>query len=336
MTIHGGYDGWGLKVLSLAQGWNKVELDASAFSYLPGQICLVLQDPNAVSLAGEWKVSSFYGVAPNVALNAADKNLAKWDYGQTITVGKATDATYGNVWTVIVGETAEQSIINEAFDLGIYEKVYFYVYNPCDYNVRLTIHGGYDGWGLKVLSLAQGWNKVELDASAFGYLPGQICLVLQDPNAVSLAGEWKVSSFYGVAPNALSNAAEKTLTKWDYGQEITVEKATDAAYGNVWMVTVGETAEQSIMNEAIDTTGYAKVYFYVYNPCDYNVRLTIHGGYEGWNLKQISLAQGWNKVELDASAFNYLPGQICLVLQDPNAVSVAGEWMITSFYGVKA
>jgi hypothetical protein len=63
--------------------------------------------------------------------------------------------------------------------------------------------------------------------------------------------------------------------------------------------------------------------------------LVIHGGWNAWNAATIELAAGaWTKVEVDvASTFDKNNGVICLVLQDPDAVSVGGEWKITSFYG---
>ena len=94
-------------------------------------------------------------------------------------------------------------------------------------------------------------------------------------------------------------------------------------------------AEQSITHGAIVTDGFERVYFYVYNPCDYAVRLVIHGGWTAWNVQQIMIeSKTWAKVEVDVSTFTTdVAGQIFIVLQDPDAVSVAGEWKITSFIG---
>ena len=374
LTIHGGYEGWGLKEIMLAQGWNKVELDASAFGYLPGQICMMLQDPNAVSVAGEWMITSFYGLkagetAPevetpeipeepttNVLLDATKQTLVKWDYGQAIMVDKDTDESYGDFWKITVGETNEQGISHDWIDTSVYERVYFYVYNPCAYEVRLNIHGA-ETWAAHVEKLAaQCWTKVEVATSLFNELgAGKIFIVLQDPDANSVAGEWKVTSFYGLkagetAPevetpeipeepttNVLLDATKQTLVKWDYGQAIMVDKDTDESYGDFWKITVGVTAEQGISHDWIDTSVYERVYFYVYNPCAYEVRLNIHGA-ETWAAHVEKLAaQCWTKVEVATSLFNELgAGKIFIVLQDPDANSVAGEWMITSFYGVKA
>jgi hypothetical protein len=63
---------------------------------------------------------------------------------------------------------------------------------------RLVVHGGYgDGWNLASIDLNAGWTKIELDISVFNKgTAGQIFMVLQEVDAGSLAGEWKISSFY--------------------------------------------------------------------------------------------------------------------------------------------
>ena len=368
LVIHGGWTLWGAETVMLtAQSWNKIELPVSVFAEDdPGKIFLMIQDPDAVSVGGEWKITSFYGLktgetAPdvekpeepeipeptgNVLVDAKTATLTKWDIGNDITVTNSTDAVYGDVWNVTIGAMAEQSITHGAIVTDGFERVYFYVYNPCDYAVRLVIHGGWTAWNVQQIKIeSKTWAKVEVDVSTFTTdVAGQIFIVLQDPDAVSVAGEWKITSFVGLkegeeAPAivnpVLVDAKTQTLTKWDIGNDITVTNSTDLAYGDVWNVTIGATAEQSITHGAILTDGFERVYFYVYNPCDYAVRLVIHGGWTAWNVQQIKIeSKTWAKVEVDVSTFTTdVAGQIFIVLQDPDAVSVAGEWKITSFIG---
>ena len=366
MVIHGGYgEGWNLAETQLvASGWTKVELDVSVFAKGDaGKIFPVLQDPAGVSIAGEWMITSFFGLkagetAPeveattNVLLDAAKQTIEKsCSYGGDIVVEAATDADYGDLWKITVGDFAEQGFHHTAIDTAGFERVYFYIYNPCAYEVRLTIHGGWTDWGVATIMLpAESWTKVELNATVFtSDVAGKIFPVLQDPNAVSLAGEWKITSFYGlkageeapeieVTTNVLLDASKQTIEKsCSYGGDIVVEAATDATYGDLWKITVSDLAEQGFHHAAIDTTGYEKVYFYIYNPCAYEVRLTIHGGWTDWGVATIMLpAESWTKVELNATVFTSdVAGKIFPVLQDPNAVSLAGEWKITSFYGLK-
>ena len=285
----------------------------------------------------------------NIVLDARLQTLAKWDYGNAISVSSTTDETYGPAWVVAIDAIAEQSITHDAVNVSEYEKVYFHVYNPCAHQVRLVIHGGWNAWAAATIELAAGaWTKVEVDvASTFDKNNGVICLVLQDPNAASVGGEWKITSFYGLkagenAPeveqpdsNVVLDARAETLAKWDYGNAISVSSTTDETYGPAWVVAIDAIAEQSITHDAVNVSEYEKVYFHVYNPCAHQVRLVIHGGWNAWAAATIELAAGaWTKVEVDvASTFDKNNGVICLVLQDPNAVSVGGEWKITSFYG---
>ena len=164
--------------------------------------------------------------------------------------------------------------------------------------------------------------------------------MIQDPDGVSIAGEWKFTSFIGEYINPiLVDASCQTLTRWDYGNEITVVNSTDDTYGDVFVVTIGAIGEQSITHAPVSVGNFDKVSFFVFNPCEGTMRLTIHGGYDdGWGLKTIELdGQSWTKVEVEVSAFEVAtPGQIFLMIQDPYGVSIAGEWKITSFTGVKA
>ena len=285
----------------------------------------------------------------NVLYDASKKAITKWDYGTEFTSTTEMDAYYGNLWKItLAGEGAEQSFQNEAISTRNFVKVYFYVYNPLAVETRLVVHGGWSAWArVTVMLAAQGWTKVEVDASVFKEdTAGQIFIVLQEVDGKSLAGEWKISSFYGLldgekAPevqvpvtNVLVDASKQLLTKWDYGTEFAIESGVDAEYGNVWNITLtGEGAEQSFQNPAIDTTGVEKVSFYVYNPLAVEARLVVHGGWNAWARVTVMLAaQGWTKVEVDASVFNEdTAGQIFIVIQEVDGKSLAGEWKISSF-----
>ena len=368
LTIHGGYDdGWALKTMELVgQSWTKVEVSVSAFEVAtPGQIFLMIQDPSAVSVGGEWKITSFYGLktgetAPdvekpeepeipevdsNVLVDAKTQTLTKWDIGGDLTVTNSTDLAYGDVWNVTIGAMVEQSITHGAIVTDGFERVYFYVYNPCDYAVRLVIHGGWTAWNVQQIMLgSKTWAKVEVDVSTFTTdVAGQIFIVLQDPDAVSVAGEWKITSFVGLkegeeAPAivnpVLVDAKTQTLTRWDYGNEITVVNSTDDTYGDVMVMTVSDCGEQGFTHPVINTYDFDTVYFFVFNPCAYDVRFNVHGA-TTWGAQTLLIpANSWTRIELKASLINENgAGKVGFVIQDPNAVSVAGEWKITSFIG---
>ncbi|MBQ7913455.1 MAG: InlB B-repeat-containing protein [Clostridia bacterium] len=169
-----------------------------------------------------------------------------------------------------------------------------------------------------------GWFLNETDETPFDFnseITGDLTLI----------AKWEQTE----KTNVLLNAKSQTLTKWDYGNAITVTNGTDETYGDVWNVTIDDIVEQSITHTAINTSDYAKVYFYVYNPTDVEIRLVVHGGYGAWGQATIMLpAKTWTKVELDMSVFEAdQAGQIFLMLQVPDAGSLAGEWKISSFYG---
>ena len=150
---------------------------------------------------------------------------------------------------------------------------------------------------------------------------------------MTLVAKWAKAS----DSNVLLNASIRTLEKWDYGNPITVTSGYDETYGDYWNVTIADGAEQSIQHDAIKTSGYDKVCFYVYNPLNHYANLQIHGGYGAWGLATVKLTEkAWTKVEVSVSAFTAdVQGKIFLVIQEPNALSLAGEWKITSFYGEK-
>ena len=287
----------------------------------------------------------------NAVLNANSQTLTKWDYGNAITTQKGVDDTYGNIWKITVDDVDEQSMQHTAIDTTGYETIYFYVFNPQNQELRLVIHGGWSAWGrVSVKLTANAWTKVEVPVSVFTEDDaGKIFLVLQSPSpeTQSLAGEWKITSFYGLkagesAPeytsNILLDANSQTLTKWDYGNAITVQTGKDDTYGDLWTITIDDVAEQSFQHIAIDTKDYKTVCFYVYNPQNEEMRLTIHGGWSAWGRVSVKLAaNAWTKVEVPASVFTEDDaGKIFLVLQTPTpeTQTLAGEWKITSFYGV--
>ena len=291
-----------------------------------------------IELTAKWEQTE----KSNVLLNAKTQTLTKWDYGHEITVTNGTDETYGDIWIFTADAIKEQGIQHPTIDTTGYEKVSFHVYNPCTYAVRFSIHGAVTWGAASIMLPANAWTRIEVNMSLFKENNlGQIHFVLQDPDAVSVAGEWKITSFYGVVEeekpaNLLLDSKTQTLTKWDYGHEITVTNGTDETYGDIWVFTVDAIVEQGIQHPAIDTADYQKVYFYVYNPCAYEIRLNIHGT-STWGAASIMLsANGWTRVEVNMSLFKENDmGQIRFIIQDPDAASVAGEWKITSFYGVE-
>ena len=172
-----------------------------------------------------------------------------------------------------------------------------------------------------------GWFLNETDETPFDFnseITGDLTLI----------AKWQQTE----KTNVLLNASSQTLTKWDYGNAITVTNGTDETYGDIWKIAIDAEIEQSITHTAINTAGYKKVSFYIYNPTNFGIRLTIHGGYGAWGKATIILpANTWTKVEVDVSIFDAdQVGQIFLMLQavsPSEGDSLVGEWKISSFYG---
>ena len=282
-------------------------------------------------------------------LSAANQTLTRWDYGDQITVTNSTDSFYGDIMVMSVSGCKEQGFTHTAINTGDYEKIYFFVFNPCDKDIRFNAHGAKTWAAVSVMIPAKAWTRIEIPAALFNEEDrGWVGFTVQDPDAISVKGEWKITSFFGLKQGEqvpeiinpiLVDASCQTLTKWDYGKEITVVNSKDEVYGDIFVVTVDEVGEQSITHTAVSTTGFEKVSFSVYNPCSNKVRLTIHGGYgDGWGYKVVEVeCSAWTTIEVSVEAFELaVKGQIFIMIQDPDAVSVAGEWKFTSFYGVAA
>lgn len=286
----------------------------------------------------------------DLLLNAKTKNLMKWDYGNQITVGRATDSVYGDIFTVAVGETDEQSITHDPIKTTGFERVYFYVYNPCPENVRLVVHGGYDGWALATITLPNGWKKVELSVSAFSYLPGQICLVLQDPDAVSVAGEWKITSFYGLKAGETSPEVEAEIAL-DFGTKAYSGETHDE-YGKIYNIsreqyyidnnianTIG-TLEKNELASALPADA-DHFYFWIYNGTDAEYNFHLAGKVnDAWTDSKDTFtmkAGEWTKIVISAEDIQLnTKGQWHVYILGGDGAGAAKDgWKISTIYAGK-
>ena len=322
----------------------------STWDEMPGTVALVLE------------VAGTQPEVPEVPALPDDTNREK--VAINLTVGQMTDAgttnEYGKVYNLKQGQyyidnnlgtsmaDFQANVLANALIEGG-EWIIFYLYNPTATEYQFHLAGGNNGWtdSQHFITLTpNAWTKVvitaeeiEMNKEAAWYM-----YILGGENDGAAQEGWQMSTVYAVMEegwvrsNVLVDAATQTLTQGCYGGAIVVEKAVDELAGNVWNVTVGEVVEQAFHHDAIDTSYYASVYFYVYNPRATEMRLVIHGGWTDWGVATVMLApKNWTKIALDMSVFSSdAAGQIFPVIQDPNAVSVAGEWKISSFYGLEA
>ncbi len=134
----------------------------------------------------------------------------------------------------------------------------------------------------------------------------------------------------------LYDARTDFISRGYYGSSPTVLAAEDATYGGVWSINIPKTSEQGLKHNAISVDGYGKVVYWLYNPMDVELSAGFHGGWNSWNLKKVQLpAKTWTKIELNARYFEYdFKGQVFFVIS--GAVSLEGEFKMTSFFGVTA
>ena len=292
----------------------------------------------------------------------------------SLAVGQMTDTgttnEYGKVYNLKQGQWFIDNAQNDANNLKTMadfqanalanalpqggEWLVFWLYNPTATEYQFHLAGGNNGWtdSKYYINLTpNAWTKVvvsaaeiEMNKSAAWYM----YILGGNDDGAAQAG-WQMSAVYAVmeegwTPEPISkvllDASKETLGKGCYGGEIVVNKTVDELVGNVWVVTIGETdqGQQALHHNAIDTSYYASVYFYVYNPLAKEARLSINGGWTDWGVATVMLApKNWTRVELPMSVFaSDIAGKIFPIIQDPNAISVAGEWKISSFYGLEA
>ena len=305
-------------------------------------------------------------VEPEVPVLPDDTNREK--VAISLTVGQMTDSgetnEYGKVYNLKQGQWfidnaqdannlktmadfQPNALANALVEGG--EWIIFYLYNPTATEYQFHLAGGNNGWtdSQHFITLTpNAWTKVVITAEeiAMNKEAAWYMYILGGNNEGAAQAGWKMSTVYAVMEegwvrsNVLVDVETQTLTQGCYGGAIAVEKAVDDLAGNVWNVTVGEFAEQAFHHDAIDTSYYASVYFYVYNPLATEARLTIHGGWNDWAVATVMLtAKNWTKVELPMSVFTSdVAGKIFPVIQEPNAGSLAGVWKISSFYGLEA
>jgi hypothetical protein len=213
---------------------------------------------------------------------------------------------------------------------------------------------------------AESWTTIELNMSAFAEDDaGKIYLILQDPNAVSVAGEWKISSFYGLAegenapeiggletpddPNV--PAADKQEASLIFGV-MTDSGETHEEYGKIYTISREQWYVDNHVNNTIGTlnqntlanalpAGYDCFEFYIYNPTDTEYVFHLAGENNGWtdSKDNISLtANAWTKIIISAEdiALNKDARWYVYFTGGDGAGAAKDGWLITTIYAVKA
>ena len=357
-----------------AASWTKVEIAATLYNEeteSKGTLLFVIQDPNAESVAGEWKFSSFYGLkagetapeveipepvepADGVLLDAATAALIKKDYGEAITTVNGTDATYGAVMTFTVTSGVEQGITHSAIRTYSYEKVYFYVYNPCAYEVRFSVHSAQQWDAQTEMLAAAGWTKVEIAATLYNEeteSKGTLLFVLQDPNAESVAGEWKFSSFYGLKAGETAPEVAGKAVSLSFG--VMTDTGMTNEYGKIYNIsreqwyidnnnvnTVG-TLQANKLSEALPN-GYEYFYFWIYNGTETEYNFHLAGDVSGtWTDSKDTFAMKvgeWTKITISAEdiALNKNGQWYVYILGGDGAGAAKDGWKISTIYAAIA
>ncbi len=132
---------------------------------------------------------------------------------------------------------------------------------------------------------------------------------------------------------------EDTITKWEYGNGLTIAQEVDETYGGVWSIIVDAKSsyEQSFRFADLDVSEFGEVVMWIYNPTEYELKLQIHGGWNSWSAYATILAPGeWTMVRFNTKIIEN-DTQNCFFPIISNAQKpFEGTFLFTALYGVPA
>ena len=186
--------------------------------------------------------------------------ISRGYYGSSPTVLAAEDATYGGVWSINIPKTSEQGLKHNAISVDGYGKVVYWLYNPMDVELSAGFHGGWNSWNLKKVQLpAKTWTKIELNARYFEYdFKGQVFFVIS--GAASLEGEFKMTSFFGVAAEVVAKEVNDMITALPTLDALTYEDKTAVMAAKAAYEDLSSSTKAAIVDIDKLTDSEAKIY----------------------------------------------------------------------------
>ncbi len=223
------------------------------------------------------------------------------------------------------------------------ESVGFYIYNPTGANVTINYcYNWIDDYNVSVTAEAGKWTYIELkdhegnDNKQFISSGSQIYFY------ANFTDGWLISDCYS-APipqmpmEMLVNPATQTIVPWNgtANEGATITKTTDATYGNVFAITLTDATNLAAGKLSLDSpitfAGYDSIEFYVYNPEDREVQLSMNYG-AAWEHTETVLLKGlqWTRVVVPTNGYT----------GTNEAIAIKGsanvEYKMSAIYGWKA
>ena len=128
------------------------------------------------------------------------------------------------------------------------------------------------------------------------------------------------------------------MDRWSYGAALTVSGGEDPTYGAVYEIAVNarNTGEQSFRYTGLDVSRIGEIVFYVYNPTDSELKLTVHGGWNTWLAHTCQLPpKTWTAVTVNAATVeNDMAGSFFLIISRQGKEPFEGIFRFTALYGV--
>lgn len=132
---------------------------------------------------------------------------------------------------------------------------------------------------------------------------------------------------------------DDVISKWEYGNGLTIAQEVDETYGGVWSIIVDakSAAEQSFKFNDLDVSAYGEIAMWVYNPTDFELTLQIHGGWNLWSAYATKLTpKEWTMVQFNCSIVEKDTVGSAFIIISNGQVGFSGTFLFTALYGVPA
>lgn len=132
---------------------------------------------------------------------------------------------------------------------------------------------------------------------------------------------------------------DDVISKWEYGNGLTVAQEVDETYGGVWSIIVDakSAAEQSFKFTDLDVSAYGEIAMWIYNPTDFELTLQIHGGWNLWSAYATKLAsKQWTMVRFNCAIVENDTAGSAFIIISNSQVGFSGTFLFTALYGVPA
>lgn len=132
---------------------------------------------------------------------------------------------------------------------------------------------------------------------------------------------------------------EDIITKWEYGNGLTIAQEVDETYGGVWSVIVDAKSsyEQSFKFTDLDVSEFGEVVMWIYNPTEFELKLQVHGGWNSWSAYATTLVpKEWTMVRFNTKIIENDTQNSFFPIISNAQKPFEGMFLFTALYGVPA